>query len=436
MTGAATTTPAAGGLAFAPTPPGRLGEAAEPGVLLAYLGDLRAWVQQRKNELDGLDAASLRATDPGSYTGDVTLSMALWQSVSDRCGQLERLWDSGRAGVVDRERMSQVIWGRLASVAQGGGADGMALSVAEACRLSDALAAQLRARLSFDPRASEGAVRVAALRAGLDRLRELVKQEPSWAPQVDLLAGRVDDVATRAARGADVDGVLDQLENDAARCERDLIVTTATRKEAGREKVRSAERAARERQAAAEKLAADLRSAADRLAALQVREDAARALVARCVAGIARAPRFAVPEPDVLGPVPSTRVALDAYLARMSDVERAMAYVEAAYAAPLAARDEMRGRFDAYRVMARRTGRDAEPEVAAVIERVRAALAAAPCDLTAAEALLEQYTRLVRPGSATTSALPATPTGPTIHTAPAAPAASTPIPTTSPGVTR
>jgi len=424
------------GPAIAPVAPGRLGEAAPVAALSSYLDALGDWTRRRKAELDRIDAASLRANDPDAYTSDVLLSMALWQSVSDREAALLRAWDSGRADATGREKMSQLIWGRLDSGSAGAAAGGLSLSLVESCRLSDALVLQLGTRLSFDPSAADGPARVAALRAALERLRELVKQEPSWGPQVDTLQARVDDVATRAARGGDVDGVLKQLEADAARGERDLIVTTATRKEAGREKVRSAERAARERQAAAEKLAADLRSAADRLAALQVREDAARALVARCVAGIARAPRFAVPEPDVLGPVPSTRVALDAYLARMSDVERAMAYVEAAYAAPLAARDEMRGRFDAYRVMARRTGRDAEPEVAAVIERVRAALAAAPCDLTAAEALLEQYTRLVRPGSATTSALPATPTGPTIHTAPAAPAASNPIPTTSPGVTR
>jgi len=385
VTGAATTTPAAGGLAFAPTPPGRLGEAAEPGVLLAYLGDLRAWVQQRKNELDGLDAASLRATDPGSYTGDVTLSMALWQSVSDRCGQLERLWDSGRAGVVDRERMSQVIWGRLASVAQGGGADGMALSVAEACRLSDALAAQLRARLSFDPRASEGAVRVAALRAGLDRLRELVKQEPSWAPQVDLLAGRVDDVATRAARGADVDGVLDQLENDAARCERDLIVTTATKLQLQRS---AGQQAAM--------LAADRVRASTEVAALEHREPALRELAARCVAQVMPAPRFAVPEVAALGEVPQDRAGLDAFLHRLGDVVAAMDVVEHAYTAALAERDELTGLFDAYRVRAHATGRDADPAVAAAGAGARDLLHAVPCDLRAARTAVTTYQDLVR----------------------------------------
>ena len=385
MTGASTTTPSPGGLAFAPTPPGRLGEAADPGVLLAYLGDLRAWVQQRKSELDGLDAASLRATDPGSYTGDVTLSMALWQSVSDRCGQLERLWDSGRAGVVDREKMSQVIWGRLAPVAQGGGADGMALSVAEACRLSDALAAQLRARLSFDPRASEGAVRVSALRAGLERLRELVKQEPSWAPQVDLLASRVDDVATRAARGADVDGVLGQLENDAARCERDLIVTTATKLQLQRS---AGQQAAM--------LAADRVRASTEVAALEHREPALRELAARCVAQVTPAPRFAVLEVAALGEVPQDRAGLDAFLHRLGDVVAAMDVVEHAYTAALAERDELTGLFDAYRVRAHATGRDADPAVVAAGARARDLLHAVPCDLRAARTAVTTYQDLVR----------------------------------------
>jgi hypothetical protein len=398
------------GSVVAPAAPGRLGEPAPVGALAPYLDALADWVARRKAELDRIDAASLRSNAPDDYTSDVLLSMALWQSVNDRYQALLRGWDSGRADLQARERMSQLIWARQGGTGPGAAiaAGGMSLSLVEACRLSDALATQLATRLAFDPSAADGPARVAALRAALERLWELVKQEPSWGPQVENLVARVNDVATRAARGGDVDGALKLLETDAARVERDLIVTTATRREAAREKVRAEQRAveqareaAQAAQQAAEQLIRDRESAEQQLAALQAREAAARELVTRCVAQIAAAPRFAVPEPSVLGPVPTDRAELDVYLSRLSDVARAMDYVERAYAAPLAERDALRGRLDAYRVMASRTGRDTDPSVADRLHRVRTALAAVPCDLPAAAGLLDDYVRLIRPAGAT-----------------------------------
>ena len=202
----------------------------------------------------------------------------------------------------------------------------------EACRLSDALAAQLRSRLSFDPRASDGAVRVAALRAGLERLRELVKQEPSWGAQVELLGTRIADLAARAARGGDVDGPLHQLEVDAARAERDQVVTTATKL-----------RDARSKEAEAADLAADRSRAASEVAALEHRRLRLLALVERCLAEITPAPRYAVPNVSALGPVPAERDALDAYTRRLDTVVRAMDLLEDAYGDPLSEREELIG---------------------------------------------------------------------------------------------
>src|SRR5436305_5167362 len=207
-------------LAVAPAAPGRLGAPLPLDAARGYLLDLGRWRDARKRELELLDAAALRASEPELYTPDVTLSMSLWQAVDDRYRELLQVWDDGRVDGIGRDRLSQLVWGRLAS-------GGLGVTVVEATRLSDALSAQLRARLAFDPRAAESGARVAALRAGLERLRELVKQEPTWAPPVELLATRVDDVAARAARGGDVDAVLTELEADAARAERDLVVTTA-----------------------------------------------------------------------------------------------------------------------------------------------------------------------------------------------------------------
>jgi hypothetical protein len=383
------------GVAFAPIPPGRIGEAAEPAELLAYLADLSAWVDQRRRELDRLDAAALDAQDAHRYTGDVLLSMALWQSVRDRQQEVERVWDDGRADRSAREQISRLVFGRLdaaAGAGSGGGVEGLSVSLAEACRLSDALAAQLRSRLSFDPRAAQDAERVRELRAALERLRELARQEPDWDPQVGLLATRLDDVATRAARGGDVRGPLEALETDAARAERDLIVATAS-------KLRAERRQDRDRA----ELLADRVRAAHEVAALEHREEGVRAAADRCVREIAGAPRLAVPDPQALGPVPADRPQLDAFLARLGAVVRAMDVAEAAYAGPLAERDELAARLDGYRVMAARSGRSTEPRVGAAADAALAAVRTVPCDVAIARTAVRRYQDLVRaPAEATT----------------------------------
>jgi hypothetical protein len=404
--GAVTVQPAAkppgDGVTVAPVAPGRLGVAVPIDALRRYLDDLGRWRSGRHAELDRLDEASLRATDPDSYTGDITLSMALWQSCSDRYDRLVQAWDSGRADQLTRERMSQLIWGRLdsdASLGTGLGTGlgaglgaGLAVSLVDACRLSDALAAQLRARLSFDPRAADSAARVAALRAAMERLRALTQADPGSVGIVQRLVARVEDLAGAAARGGDVSGPLQLLEADAARTERDLIVTTATRKEAERN---------RERQA--DELVRDRVRAMNELNALEHRQQSLIELADRCAHRVALAPRLAVPEPEALGPVPTERVALDAFLARLSNVARAMDVVERAYSAPLAELEELQGRLAAYRVMASKTGADADHQVAAAAQLARSALQAVPCDLDSARTLVAQYQALIR----------ATPTRPT-----------------------
>ncbi len=401
MTAQSTSNPGSG-MVLAPAAPGRLGQAAPVDSVRTYLAALGLWRDGRRGELDRLDEAAQAATDPDSYTADVTLSMALWQAVSDRYAQLVQAWDSGRADQLVRERISQLIWGRLDGASPGagpgltggaigglgglgGGLGGLGVSLVDACRLSDALAAQLRARLSFDPRAADAALRVSALRAGMERLRALAEQEPGSLRLVERLAQRLDALSGSAARGGDVSGTLTVLEADAARAERDLIVSTATRQQRDRD---------RDREAAG--LVRDRVRAMNELAALEHRETGLRALADRCVREIAIAPRLAVPEPSALGPVPTQRQGLDAYLTRLSDVSRAMDLVESTYSAPLTERDELRGRLDAYRVMAARTGRDADHEVQTAGQFARSAVQAVPCDLDSARTLVTRYQVLVR----------------------------------------
>jgi len=354
----------------APPAPGRLGEAIAAPDLLGYLEALSRWRGERKQELDRIDAAALRAADADTYTSDLTLAMTIWQSVTDRLDRLTTVWDSGRVGPQQREEMSRLIWG----TGSGAGA-GLGLSLVEACRLSDALTAALRARLAFDPVAADVAARIAATRATLQRCAEALANvraaRPSVVPDVDALRRRLEDLATRAAAGSDVTGPLGVIESTAARAERDLIVAAAGHRDLGR----------------------DYRAALERRRELQDQATALRALVTRVVGLVTPAPRMAVPDVDRLGRVPQTRPDLTSYQARLETVAAALRQAGAAYSAALGERDELRGLFTAFAAKASATGRSADPAVAAAYDRARTVLWTVPCPLPEARELVADYQR-------------------------------------------
>ena len=223
------------GSAQAPVAPGRMGVAPDPTALLTYLDQLGRWRDARRAELNELDRAALASPTGASATADIALSLALWKAVADRYEQLLRVWDSGRVGATEREKLSSLIWGRLDAAYD---SSGLAVSMPEACRLSDALASQLRVRLGLAVSALETTERIAELRAQLERIRDQVGLEPPGARQQQAaetqskLARRLRDVTEKAGRGGDVGGLLPALEIDAARFERDLIVGAAKRREA------------------------------------------------------------------------------------------------------------------------------------------------------------------------------------------------------------
>jgi hypothetical protein len=361
---------------IAPQAPGRLGQAAPAPALLAYLEALGAWRDARHAELQSIDAAALRAKDADSYTADLALVMSMWQAVSDRHDQLVKVWDSGRADATAREEMSRLIWGRLEGA--------MGVSLVEATRLCDSLTATLRARLSFDPMAGDVAARISAVRAGLYRCTELVRQHrelgPDVAGRVDVLRRRLAELGQRAQDGADVGGPFAILEADAARLERDLIVAAAGLADLARD--RGAAQAHRDR--------------------LEAREEALRLVAERCAAEIVAPPRLAVPDLEALGPVPAERGPLDAYRARLEQVAAALAFAESAYAAPLAERAALRARLErtagahvTATLPIATTGAGGPggaaslaTAFAAVTDAARAALAAVPCDLDAARRLM------------------------------------------------
>jgi hypothetical protein len=361
--------------AQAPAAPGQLGQPIPAADLLRYLDALGRWRADRRQELDRIDAAAMAASDADSYTADVTLAMTMWQSVTERLAQLTKIWDDGRVGVQQREEMSRLIWGTGSGLGSSGG---LGLSLVEACRLSDALTAALRARLAFDPVAADVAARIAATRASLQRSADArptpsTDQKADKKPDVDDLRRRLEDLAGQATRGSDVTGPFAVVEAAAARLERDLIVGAASHRTLGR----------------------DYRATLERCRVLEAQEEELRVVVARAVAAVRPTPRMAVPDVERLGKVPQNRVDLDAFRARLDNVERAMTMASAAYAKVLAELTDLRARLDVYAVKAASTGQAADPVVKATYDLVHGVLWSVPCPINQARELVTAYQRLL-----------------------------------------
>ncbi|GAB3621973.1 hypothetical protein GCM10027418_00550 [Mariniluteicoccus endophyticus] len=379
----------------APTAPGRIGVPLPPEVALAYLTDLRIWVDERRRELDTLDGAVLRSPLRAQLTRDMMLAMALWKAVSDRLGLLEATWDSGRVGPTELERMATLIWGRLDATldpsliaradarggdhAPGSTAAGLAVSLPEACRLSDAMASQLRTRLAIDPNADAVTARLRDLRAQLERLRDQVALEPAGlraepTRRLSELSGRVDDMVARVGRGGDIGGMIGPAEIDAARFERDLIVGGVERRKA-------------------RDLLEKTRELRDDLVA---REAALQGLVNQTLTTVSPAPKYAVPDVDALGPLPSTRTEIEAYARRLQQVSRAMGVVQDAYAKAMADHTDLTARMARSRSTVGSFGADDHPDLVAIGQITDDVLARRPSPIPLARELVEAFETCVQ----------------------------------------
>ncbi len=357
------------GSSLAPSAPGQLGLAIPAPDVRTYLEALQRWLDARRAEIDALDAAARASATPDAFTADVMLALSLWQAIRGRTDEILRVWDSGRADTVGRERIAQLIWGRLGAAAGAG-----LVSMVEASTLCDAIVDRLRERLALDPAAGDDAARLRSVAAAIVRCEDLVSGGGADAERSAALRQRMTRLRDQAARGADITGPLGQLETDVARAERDAIVGAAGRRV----------------------LARDRADAVDRVTALAAREPALRDLAARCRREILAPPRLAVPDVARLGPVPEDRAAVDAYRARLDAVGRALDTVEAAYTAPLRERAALRFRLAAGRTKTEANGRDASPTVRAGYAEAQAALEANPCDLALARHLVDQHDYLAR----------------------------------------
>lgn len=358
--------------ATAPLAPGKLGVALDPAAIQRYLGELDTWLRIRRSELGELDQAALGAGRGGELAGDMSLALALWKAISDRYQLVFATWDGGRVLQQERERISALIWGRLDGATDLPG--GLAVSLPEAGRLCDALTAQLRNRLALVPGADKAAARIRDLRAQLERIRDQVALEPASRRDdaIGTLAGlmnRLQDITVKAERGADVGGLLGPLEADATTFERDLIVGNARRRDA-----RSQVLSARE-------LRADL----------EAREAALEKLAATCVATVDPAPRYAVPDVDLLGPVPVTPDEIGPYLQRLGRVSQALEIAQHAYSDALAEHTQLVDLLDAYVAKARSTGVADDPDLAQSERAARAVIERRPAPMAVARQLVTTY---------------------------------------------
>ena len=354
----------------APAAPGRLREPVDPEEMQVYLQLLDEWLRARRSELDELDQAAQRVERTAEVISDLTLSMAIWQAVSDRRTRLLEVWDGGRVLRQQREQLAALVWGRLDEAA----ASGLTVSLPEACRLSDALAGQLRVKLAFDPAADAQVSRVKAARASIERLRDQLLLEPpgirqQWQPAWQALAARVADASARAQRGADIGGLIEPLEHDLARMERDLIVGNAQRREA---------------------LDA-LATARSMRASLERRQEALTELAARSVRLVQPAPRYAVPDVAALGPVPSTPAAINEYITRLERVSRAMGFAEAEYREAVDEHDDLLALLEALVVKARGLGVADDADVKLAEQQARAVLSREPSPMPLARQLVTTY---------------------------------------------
>lgn len=357
-------------MSTSPAAPGGLGVAASAQDMLAYLGALDAWLSQRRAELDALDAQILQTGRQAELTADMSLAMALWQAAKTRQNLLLTTWDSGRVGRGELERLSGLIWGRLDTAgAPVAALQSMAVSLPEAGRLSDALIAQLRARLNTDPNATALQLRLTELRAQAERIRDqLALEPPALAPAgqqrlAEILA-RTQQLGDKQGRGGDIAGLLSALESDAARFERDLIVGAARRRE-GRE------------------LLAKVRA---EYAASAEREATVAALVAEVSAAVWPVPSVTLPALADLGPVPNTAAALTGYLTRLGELSAATTAVQTQFSARLAERDAAAAQLAALQIKASALPSDAT--ITDLISQISTQLAARPVVLPTVQQLL------------------------------------------------
>lgn len=342
---------------IAPKAPGKLGVPVQPQEMLTYLADLGSWITERRAELDALDADIMRTG--ASLTSDMALSLSLWQAVQEQYNRLVTVWDSGRVGPVEQEKLSTLIWGRL---------DRQSYSLPEACQLSDALVGQMRAQLRLNPAATQLTMRLQNLRAQLERLRDQATLEPGESrahveATIAQLAARVETLHDKHGRGGDIGGLIGPLENEAAGLERNLIVGGVERR----------------------KSLGQFHQAKVLLNTVKAEEKRVNDLVAECIVLLEPIPKQAVPDVDALGPIPANPAELNAYVAKLNQVQQAYGLISAKCAEAKAAHEAYRRDLETF---ANKLPAEAPAEARQLIDTTRNILALRPTPMPVAFAAM------------------------------------------------
>jgi len=339
--------------------------------MLAYLDELGTWVDDRRQELDRLDR-KVQQVEPVQGTQDIAMTLAVWQAIKNRYGDLVRTWDSGRVTDLDLKKLATMTWANLndmltpgTTLSTGGG---LPISLPEACRMLEALIAQLSTRYQLAPVPTEASARIAALRAQVERIRDQAELDSPAIQQttsaaVAELSQDVANLIDKADRGGDVGGVLGPLEVRAAQMERDLIVGHAERA----------------------MLAQKIDQAGARRAALVAREQAVADLVARTRARVTPAPKYAVPHIESLGEVPAAAADLDAYLGRLDQASAALDIVQQANEKAYAATDALTARLE--KVLGK-TASPNSPLIQDLSQQIRTLLRQTPAPVPVIEPLI------------------------------------------------
>jgi len=357
-----------------PWPPGSAQSPATAQQVLAYLGALGPWIEQAREDLDRLDH-KVQETGTPAGTQDIAMTLSVWQAIKTRYDDLVRVWDSGRVTDLELRTLAAMTWGSLNDMLTPGttlnAGAGLPISLPEACRMLEALIAQLSSRYQLAPVPTETTARIANLRAQAERIRDQAALDPPAIRQttsaaIAALTADLTALADKADRGADVGGILGPLEVRAARLERDLIVGHA-------ERAQLAEKAA---------------LAAKRRTALIAREQSVADLVAATRAMVTPAPKYAVPHIEALGDVPDTAAGLDAFLARLDQASTALDFVQQANQQAQGAKAALTARLE--KAEAAHTG-DTGTLSATLPGQIRDLLSETPARLAVIEPLITAY---------------------------------------------
>jgi len=297
-----------------PWPEGSAQNPPTAGQMLTYLGQLGTWIDDSRRDLDRLDN-KFQAAGQTQGVQDIAMTLTVWQAIQARYADLNRTWDSGRVTDQDLKKLAVMIWSNLNDMLTPGttlnAGGGLNLSLPEACRMLEALIAQLSSKYQLAPVPTETSARIASLLAQVERIRDQSALDPPQArtiadAEIADLASDVQTLIDKAERGGDIGGILGPLEVRAAQMERDLIVGHAERA----------------------MLAGKMDQARSRRAALAGREEAIWNLVRKTRASVHPAPKYAVPHVEALGEIPATAEELDAYLAKLDQVSQAFDIVQ------------------------------------------------------------------------------------------------------------